>query len=623
MELLRQGKKAFFFFVFLLVSITGQSQPDFQKIWTFGAYAGLDFSTGSPIPFLSSVNAVEGVATQCDASGQLLFYTDKNTVWNRNHNVMPNGTLLDVTDTSTSSTQGVVIIPWPGASNKYFIFSLSCVAGGCIAPYTNCAYLSYSVVDMNANGGLGDVTAGEKSIVIDSLLTEQMIGIKGDGCNNYWIVVHNKYNTQFKSYAIDLAGLNTTPVLSNASSTGNFYIESQGSFAYAARTKKIAAAARNFFSIVGVDHIIEMFDFNTTTGVVSNPQLLDSNAMRPYGICFSPDETKLYYTDQQLRQLDLSLPTIEAIRASKILISTDYTGALKVGPDGRMYVARPLLSGQMNFINQPNLAGVACAYNSDALSLASGSHCSLGLPNDMFIHTNAEDTALHTYTHRRTLCDGNALVLLSPVTGVPGLWNNGSTADSMIVTAPGTYWISSSSPCLNRVDTFIVDLSEHHLFLGNDTSICEGDEWRLNAPIWEGATYLWQDGSTSNFYKIKQSGKYKLKVSVSGCLMEDELEVKLRNCSCHPLMPTAFSPNQDGINDFYKPVISANCQLKSYLLQVYNRWGQLVYTSVNSYQHWDGNYKGQPAETGVYFYSMMYAMGENMYYLKGDLTLIR
>src|SRR4030095_5377101 len=79
------------------------------NIWYFGSNAGLDFNGGSPIAISNGqTNTTEGTAVMCDASGNLLFYTDGITVWNKNHSVMSNGSGLHG---GYSSSQSALIIP--------------------------------------------------------------------------------------------------------------------------------------------------------------------------------------------------------------------------------------------------------------------------------------------------------------------------------------------------------------------------------------------------------------------------------------------------------------------------------------------------------------------------------
>ncbi|MES2679103.1 MAG: gliding motility-associated C-terminal domain-containing protein [Bacteroidota bacterium] len=88
-------------------------------------------------------------------------------------------------------------------------------------------------------------------------------------------------------------------------------------------------------------------------------------------------------------------------------------------------------------------------------------------------------------------------------------------------------------------------------------------------------------------------------------------------------MPTGFTPNGDGINDLFQPLGSA-IYSKEFDMSVWNRWGQEVYRSTDPTSGWDGSFKGQPAQTGVYAYVISY---KNFYneskILKGNLTLLR
>jgi hypothetical protein len=82
------------YFLILFLSINLYSQKE-SNIWYFGEFAGLDFSNGAPLALTDGqIDTAEGCATISDANGQLLFYTDGKKVWNKNHQVMPNGTGL-------------------------------------------------------------------------------------------------------------------------------------------------------------------------------------------------------------------------------------------------------------------------------------------------------------------------------------------------------------------------------------------------------------------------------------------------------------------------------------------------------------------------------------------------
>ena len=116
-------------------------------IWYFGNNAGLDFNSGAPVPLTDGVLVTdEGCAVISDTFGNLLFYTDGLSVWNRNHQLMPNGTgLLG----DPSSSQSAIVIPQPGSSSIFYVFTVDKEgrANG----------LNYSIVDLTLNGGLGDI----------------------------------------------------------------------------------------------------------------------------------------------------------------------------------------------------------------------------------------------------------------------------------------------------------------------------------------------------------------------------------------------------------------------------------------------------------------------------------
>lgn len=134
-----------------------------NNMWCFALGKGLDFNGGPPVFFTNNMNTLEGCASVCDASGNLLFYASPNRVWDRNNNVMPNGNgLLG----NTSTTQGAAIIQSFSNPNQYYLFTL-------MAFSDSSKTLHYSVVDMSLNGGYGDVIPGQKNILLDSDVSEK------------------------------------------------------------------------------------------------------------------------------------------------------------------------------------------------------------------------------------------------------------------------------------------------------------------------------------------------------------------------------------------------------------------------------------------------------------------
>jgi hypothetical protein len=157
--------------------------------WFFGDNAGLTFNTIdlNPIPLnRSAITSEEGCAAISDANGKLLFYTNGEIIWNRNHLPMRNGTGLSG---SNIATQTVIIIPKPNSPNIYYVITNDYNQGvnGC----------RYSEVDMNSDGGLGDVLSPKNKIIFSNA-TEKLTAVRHsngtvsnrhqyESCNfNYW-----------------------------------------------------------------------------------------------------------------------------------------------------------------------------------------------------------------------------------------------------------------------------------------------------------------------------------------------------------------------------------------------------------------------------------------------------
>ncbi|MBI4929555.1 MAG: hypothetical protein HY841_02245 [Bacteroidetes bacterium] len=133
----------FLFTVYCLLptSFCFSQNPDIKRTyhWYFGNQAGLDFSSGSAVPDVNGVyNNFEGCATFSDTAGNLLFYTDGETVYNKNHQAMQNGTNIGG---CWSATQGALIAPEPNNDSIFFVFTTGCATALATG-------LRYSVINM-------------------------------------------------------------------------------------------------------------------------------------------------------------------------------------------------------------------------------------------------------------------------------------------------------------------------------------------------------------------------------------------------------------------------------------------------------------------------------------------
>src|SRR5690606_1129104 len=125
----------------------------------FGDKAGLDFRQGNPVPLANSaMQSFEGSAVATTVTGDLMFYSNGGStpyqggVWNRNHQMMPNGNLTGAGGCN-SSFQSSLILPLPRSVDKYYLFTTDCMENSSVGG------LRYNVIDMHFDGGLGDVVA--------------------------------------------------------------------------------------------------------------------------------------------------------------------------------------------------------------------------------------------------------------------------------------------------------------------------------------------------------------------------------------------------------------------------------------------------------------------------------
>jgi hypothetical protein len=336
--------------------------------WYFGNAAAVDFQSGFPVSLTNSVMGTgEGSASIADASGNLLFYTNGNTIWGANHVAMPNGTGLFG---SSISCQSAVIVPMPSSTTLYYVFTMrNWTDGG------NGAH--YSIVDMSLNGGLGDVTA-TKNVILYGNTRESLTAVCHANGTDYWIVIHDMVTNEFHSYLLSASGLTAVPVISTVGSVFTGF-NRYGSLKVSPDGNKLA------YTLGGSSGVTtELYDFDRATGVITNPLILNNGTFpNAYGVEFSSNSQVLYiceYNGATIQQVDLAAGSPALILASKMVISSggNVKANLQLAPDNKIYVCLAYQSA-LAVINNPDVLGLGCGFVNNAVAL-SGS-CGLGLPN--------------------------------------------------------------------------------------------------------------------------------------------------------------------------------------------------------------------------------------------------
>src|SRR6218665_1020541 len=383
--------------LFVGTTTFAQKEADF---WYFGKNAGIQFTSSGPAALENgALSTDEGCSVISTKEGKLLFYTDGITVWNSTHAIMSNGAGLKG---DPSSTQSGVAIPRPKHPGEYYLFTVAATAQE--------AGICYSLVDTKLNGGLGEVIQSEKNVLLETPVTEKLTAVSHRNGTDIWVICHGWKNDEFIAYLVTETGVNKTAIRSKTGMVhdgGN--LNTQGYMKSNPDGSNLAVALEE------VD-IVEMFDFDNSTGMVSNPITVK---MKPksyvYGVEFSPDGSLLYATAAgtgEIYQFNLQAGSPEKIEASQVLIgqspNKEWIGALQVAADGKIYF--PIYNTSfMGTIEHPNVLGTGCEIKVNVVDLK-GKLCTLGLPTftqSFFENTKNEAVTYFTGTAKK----GQKLVL--------------------------------------------------------------------------------------------------------------------------------------------------------------------------------------------------------------------
>jgi len=345
--------------------------------------------TGLPRPLSGSAmtNQNEGVFSMSDANGQLLFYSDGMTIWNRSNQVMQNGTGLFG---HNSSAQSGIVIPYPEQPGKYIVITVSLNPDHPNFSSVIGDRVAYSVVDMSLNGGLGGVVVGEKNILLTGAkgaLGESLSAVRHSNGVDFWIVAVEKgAHSRLGVWEVTTAGLNTVSV--GAYNLASFAVpdaEANGYLRFSNNGKYFAWPEYNKEG-GEPSHVVHIGEFNPSDGTFSNIKFIDIG-MQAYGAEFSPSNEFLYLVGEDppsnLRAYNFSTLLTTPVNAAQAgLIKTfpgERSAALQLGPDGRLYGV-VVNTDRMLVIDNPDDPINATAHRLTGL-IPGGRLARYGLPN--------------------------------------------------------------------------------------------------------------------------------------------------------------------------------------------------------------------------------------------------
>jgi gliding motility-associated-like protein len=204
-------------------------------------------------------------------------------------------------------------------------------------------------------------------------------------------------------------------------------------------------------------------------------------------------------------------------------------------------------------------------------------------------------------------------------------WSNGANTRTIQAGQQGNYSVSvtDNKGCTGTGSVNVMGIMPLPSgFLPADTSICSYGSIQLK-PINVFNAYLWSNGQTSPALTITTPGTYWLEVKdENDCKGKDSIYVELKECMKGIYIPSAFSPNNDGKNDNFRPLLFGN--IKQYNFKIFNRWGNLVFQSKELLKGWDGMQAGKKQNAGVYIWTCTFQLGdEPIQTEKGTVLLIR
>jgi len=520
------------------VDVYGE-QNQVSNVWYFGNTAGIDFNEAPPVPLLDgAMNTFEGCATISDQNGDLVFYTNGQTVWNRDHNIMVNGTGLSG---DSLSTQSSMIIQAPGDETIYYIFTTQQIYG------TYSYEMDYSVVDIKEDQGRGGVIIKNKPLFVNS--TEKLTGTSGQG--PAWLIGHEYGNNTFRAYPINNDGIQE-PVLSSIGSVHSFQDPAAGEgYIRLSPDGDLLAVA-----VPGASNIVELFEFDSV-GNVLNPVQLDipeGAPSRVYGLEFSQDSRRLYATvngnpskvytwevDSTTQGGTFTDPSHIIDSRTEIASESVEFGGIQLAPTGTIYIAVSG-AGSLAAINNPGAPPAAAGYVLDGFNLG-GRSSWLGLPN--FIQNRSNQEQQPGASSSAPACVDSPINFSATGTSIIDefLWNidgQGNFAtqnvDSVIYAMAGVYnaAVNITNRCVDSLGNALLDTTLTFQFevfdnppeptFADQLVIC-GDDLLIEALPADvpGLIYDWTTGQSTRAITVTNQGFYGVTISnAGGCTSEKE-----------------------------------------------------------------------------------------------------
>ena len=516
--------------VFVSIGLSAQDRSTYR--WYFGNGLGLSFLTTPPTVLTDGqTRHIEGTSAVSDpVTGTLCFYTDGNNVWNRNHDAMA----TSLNPQYYSSTQSTLIVRQPNSSTLYHLFTTE--------GYERRAsgIGRHFVIDMTRNSGLGGVVATDTTFT-SYPVSEKLTACKACNQVDYWIIFRTKgsNNSGFLAFRLTPSGVDPKPVFSPVSDSIPLYDRSNRG--------EIKVSPDGRFLVSGTDGgTLDVYDFNNSTGEVTNRRILDRSTSR-YGLSFSPSNRWLYVNNgwvgtggDSVFRYDMTLASIASSRQT-IYADVDAPnglGCMVLAPDGKMYIARVRVMA-LAAVTNPDAADPAqVGFMPSAITFSAES--TWGLPNfpqDLFLADVAGADV--------TTCPNQPVRLgIPPLAGYSYRWSpsnglNDSTLSEPMATVATTttYFVTATDArgCQFTRDVTVNVRPRPNIRLTRSSvggrEYCAGEKVTIGAELAGARSFTWQPGNVQGaIQEVYPQTTQTYTVSVidsNGCSWLDSIVVKV------------------------------------------------------------------------------------------------
>ncbi|GEM_PF-4507213 len=648
-------------FALLFSSLTfAQGRGDW---WFFGQNAGIHFpNSANPVANVQGMLSTdEGCSSMSDENGKLLFYTNGIDVFDRDHIPMLNGLGLNG---SWTSTQSALILPFPNDPLKFYIFttfsqlsysvvdiSLNAGKGEVLSNEKN-VLIATNVTEkltavLNASGDGYWVLAHEQdnqnflafevtdagissSPVVSSLGVvhgNPYIGTMRVSPNRKKLAVVNGYNIP---RTVELFNFDpATGVVSGGVELGFWDSHTPYGAEFSPNSELL------YISEEGIPGGIYQYDINLATESAVNAsevRLAENIFVAGGALQLGPDD-KIYHSRFGASYLGtIHSPNTRGSSCDYIEQAVNLNGKkCFLGLPNfipKLFIARIETEyeceGDLTRLSIENNGVDSAHWNfgdmaSDSANTASGLEVfhtfseagiysvSLITFRDALIDTFNLEVVIHPEPPLdlgpdTVLCTGEELFLDVSVPGASYAWSDGSTDSISTIVSDQLVSVTVSETC-EASDSLRVEFVDRPLLsIEGPQQLCRGETIELEVLSSGLDAFSWDNGSSDTLRLIDTVGTYT--VLGEHLCGSDSVSINISNCECQVWIPNAFRPNDDGRNDTFNAKV--DCNLVSWHLRIFDRWGQQCFSSRAASDGWDGYIAKERAPLGTYAWKLEY-----------------